>query len=109
MLIFVYGTLEGNSILRGEKVGKARTVEKYYNGENMFYPFLIHPENETENLEQLSLEYINGNVYEVLPHDIRVIDEYEGHPTFFRREEIEVYLSDRVQKVQCYFLINEKE
>jgi len=97
--VFVYGTLRkgrGNySILeRSTFVGNAVTAIKYA----MYVsgiPYVTELEHETN---------IVGEVYEVDEFTLNRLDRLEGHPHFYERRKIEVFLEDgRKIKAFLYF------
>ena len=88
-LVFVYGTLKrgfsNNRYLAGSKfLGTARTKEKfalYSDG----LPFLIMTESISE---------IHGELYQVDDLTLQILDDLEGHPDWYRREQGEICLDD---------------
>ena len=51
------------------------------------------------NIEPDPNGHVWGVVWEVTPEDLAALDTYVGHPTFYRREEVDVYVGDL--GVQC--------
>ena len=97
--VFVYGTLRkgrGNYGLleRSIFVGSAVTVRKYA----MYVsgiPYVTELERETT---------IVGEVYEVDEFTLDRLDQLEGHPDFYERRKIKVFLEDgRKIKAFLYF------
>ena len=102
-LVFVYGTLKrgfsNNRYLAGSKfLGTARTKEKfalYSDG----LPFLIMTESISE---------IHGELYQVDDLTLQILDDLEGHPDWYRREQVEICLDDgnhSVMKAWVYFTL----
>lgn len=106
MKLFVYGSLKNRKILKGELLGAARTVEMYHRGQTSFFPFVVHPENKNSTINS-DKEFIQGSVYDIKDDSIKIIDDYEGHPLFFKREIIKVLLNDEIIEVYCYLYLNE--
>ena len=104
-LLFVYGTLKrgfwNHSFLEGEEfVGEAETKEKYA----MYVsgiPFVVKG-------EQVST--IKGELYRVSSETLRLIDRLEGHPNWYRRELVPVYVWEggRKKEVQAYLYFSLK-
>jgi gamma-glutamylaminecyclotransferase len=100
MLLFVYGTLRlgsGNhGLLAGSRpLGRARTVASYA----LFvdpYPHMV---------ETPAVSPVVGEVYEVLPATLAVLDRLEDHPNWYRRQPIAVALDDgsAVVQAEAYF------
>ena len=96
-LIFVYGTLKkgygNNSLLNNSKfIGEAITTEKYALYKSGI-PFVIKDEK---------ISQIHGEVYEVAPDTLKVLDDLEGHPDWYNREEIFVYLKENRKKIKAW-------
>ncbi|NUP09883.1 MAG: gamma-glutamylcyclotransferase [Polyangiaceae bacterium] len=83
MRLFVYGTL-----LRGEAnhaiVARARFIAEAHTAPM----FELLDLGEYPGLVAGGARSIAGEVYEIDPEDIAVVDEFEGHPDLFRREMI---------------------
>lgn len=85
-IIFVYGTLKNgfsnHSLLAdSEFLGEASTVDMY-----ALYAAGIPFVNKDEPIST-----IQGELYEVNSSTLERIDRLEGHPDYYRREEIEVF------------------
>jgi gamma-glutamylaminecyclotransferase len=88
-LVFVYGTLKqgfsNNRYLSGSKcLGAGRTREKY----GMYssgIPFVVMTEPISE---------IYGELYQVDDFTLETLDDLEGHPDWYRREQVEICLDD---------------
>ena len=102
-LVFVYGTLKkGFSnhrlLASSELLGRARTVEAYA----MYstgVPIVIKDE---------SVSPITGELYRVGEATLVYLDSLEGHPDWYRREEVDVLLEaedeePRMEKAWIYF------
>lgn len=89
--IFTYGTLKKGFSNHGliehlEFIGEALTCEKYqmYPCTNYAFPFLLKSEKNI---------FIKGEVYKLNSiEDLNYLDELEGYPTLYLREEIDVIL-----------------
>lgn len=103
-LIFVYGTLRqgcGNHYLldSSQFLGRAKTKCKcalYARG----IPFLCR--NET-------ISQVVGEVYLVDDVTLNRLDQLEGHPTWYKREQAEVVLNDGRQVVAWIYFCAEPE
>ena len=95
--VFVYGSLKRNFFnhnryLKGSKfLGEYVTPPKYTMVDMGYYPGVIR-EGHTP---------IKGEVYEVGEDIIERLDELEGHPNFYEREEIK---AGKYGVVWMYFL-----
>lgn len=105
--VFVYGTLKtsqpNNYVLQtchgvAQFIGKGITKSLYplvvacrYN-----IPFLLPFEGKGKN--------INGEVYSVDDKMLNILDDFEGHPTFYKRQQISVLLGDKCELCWCYIL-----
>ena len=104
MLLMVYGTLmngfHNNKLLEGQKfIEECETKEKYtmyVNGIPYVFPY-----KETSS--------IKGELWEVTGEEnIHQLDMLEGHPAWYRREEVEIKgLSGKIYKAWLYFLPDE--
>mgnify|MGYP003118892828 FL=1 len=94
--VFVYGTLKKGFhnhplIERGEYMGDAYTCEEY----SMLIctmtgiPFVVKEENYP----------IVGEVYSVDKKTFNDLDRLEGHPTFYRRELIDIFIPDGIERI----------
>ncbi|EFO22354.2 hypothetical protein LOAG_06127 [Loa loa] len=93
-LVFVYGTLkrgEPNASIMADLitgmhrfVGTGKTINTY--------PLIIASEyNIPFCLDKPGIgNRINGELYEIDEQKLEVLDEFEGHPTFYRRQSQEV-------------------
>lgn len=100
--IFVYGTLmtgfENNHLLsNSELLGKAITADKYKMTAR-FIPYLTKKDGDT---------HIFGEVYEVDEQTLRSIDNLEGHPNWYKREQIPIMLKGSTILAWCY--LNEEK
>ena len=83
--LFVYGTLmkgfSNHHLLEGsEFAGAAKTLEKYSLYESGI-PFVFKGE---------AVSHIYGELYRVDELTLKIVDRLEGHPEWYRREEVEV-------------------
>lgn len=98
-LVFVYGTLKqglwNHSYLNeAEFIDKAKTTNKYALYVDRI-PYVVKNE---------AVSYIFGEVYKVDDQIFSHLDQLEGHPDFYTREEIEVKLqSGKVITAWIYF------
>ena len=100
-LLFIYGTLKqgfsNHRYLAGSKfLGTARTQEKYAMYSDGL-PFVIM----TEPVSQ-----IQGELYQVDDITLDLLDDIEGHPNWYRREQVEICLDDgnySITKAWVYF------
>lgn len=108
MYIFTYGTLKNgfcnNKLIENlEFIEKARTCEKFqmYPCINYAFPFVIKSEkNHT----------ILGEVYKLVSKkDLELLDELEGYPTLYIREETKVKLNNGKVIDAIIYLKNEEE
>ncbi len=87
--VFVYGTLcQGFSnhcyLATSKFLGKGRTKDKfalYVNG----IPFVVMRE---------PISQIHGEMYEVDDTTLQTLDSLEGHPSWYKRKEVEIILDD---------------
>jgi len=101
--VFVYGTLKrgfGNHhFLMGSRfIGTGHTVEKFAMHTEGGIPFVV--ENEP-------VSYIYGELYSVDNSVLDNLDRLEGHPTWYRRQEIEIHLdggTNPTVKAWMYFI-----
>jgi gamma-glutamylaminecyclotransferase len=100
-LVFVYGTLKqgfsNDRYLSGSKfLGTGWTVNKYAMYSDGL-PFVIM----TEPVSQ-----IQGELYQVDDITLDLLDDIEGHPNWYRREQVEICLDDgnySITKAWVYF------
>lgn len=87
--VFVYGSLKKgfglSSVLRSATGGEeATTVEQFSMVSLGAFPAVVKSD--------VALTHISGEVYEVDDNTLRVLDEIEGNPDFYCREEVETSL-----------------
>lgn len=95
--VFVYGTLRkgfGNHfLLKNSKfIGEAITKEKY----SLYasgIPYVV----------KVPKTHIKGEVYKVDSETLKSLDQLEGHPNFYKREEIDVLVNNSPIKAWIYF------
>ncbi len=100
-LVFVYGTLQRNFsnhryLAESKFLGTARTQEKYALYSDGL-PFLVLNEPVSQ---------IQGELYEVDDITLDLLDDIEGHPDWYRREQVEICLDDgsnSIMKAWVYF------
>ena len=98
-LLFTYGTLKkgyfNNRLLSGaEFLGTGKTVEKYAMYESGI-PFVIKGE---------VVSHIYGELYRIDTQTLKIIDRLEGHPDWYRREEVGVVTEEgEVVSAWLYF------
>jgi len=89
--VFVYGTLKkhhhNHSLLQHSKyLGAGQTVEKY-SLYSSGIPFVTkHPQTSV----------IHGELYSVNDHTLARLDRLEGHPDWYKREEVEILVDNRM-------------
>lgn len=100
MKFFVYGTLKrgfgNNRLLDGAKyIGKAITPPEYTMVSLGGFPGVIHSGQTV----------VSGEIWEVDdPMQTLRVDRLEGHPNFYRREEVPVQTADGVENAWIYLL-----
>lgn len=102
-VLFVYGTLKqdhsNNRLLKGaEFLGTAKTLEKYSLYESGI-PYVIKGE---------TVSHIYGELYRVDELTLKIIDSLEGHPRWYRREEVEVLTGDCITVTAWLYFYPEK-
>jgi len=112
-LVAVYGSLlEGLGNHRvlarwgAELVGSGQTVERLEMADFGSYPGLRRqtPRHDDALAAQIAVE-----VYAVTTGGLHALDALEGHPTFYRRQPIDVRLSDgTVIAPACYLITNDR-
>uniref|UniRef100_A0A0B6YAY5 Gamma-glutamylcyclotransferase family protein n=1 Tax=Arion vulgaris TaxID=1028688 RepID=A0A0B6YAY5_9EUPU len=93
-MVFLYGTLKSGQpnfrVLSDPKTGAAKllgnglTVKRYpmVITPQYLFPFLLPVEGKGEHIE--------GEVYEVNEVKLKRLDEFEGHPDFYVREQVPI-------------------
>jgi gamma-glutamylcyclotransferase (GGCT)/AIG2-like uncharacterized protein YtfP len=94
MRLFVYGTLmngqESRHVLGDAGfIGDAHTIPAFTLLDLGSYPAMVHGGNVS----------VRGETYEIDPISLAKVDDFEGHPTLFRRSSI--WLQDG-SEVQAY-------
>ncbi len=102
-LVFVYGTLKKGYInhrllVSSELLGRGRTVKEYAMY-SMGVPIVVKDEQVSP---------IIGELYKVDETTLVYLDSLEGHPDWYRREEVDVLLDtdgdrQRIEKAWLYF------
>jgi gamma-glutamylaminecyclotransferase len=95
--LFVYGTLRkgeptSKTFLNNSKyLGKAYTLDKY----------LMTIEDKIPYLLEIPYTYITGDLYEIDLQTLRDIDKLEGHPTFYIRKIINIFIENSQEAIQA--------
>jgi gamma-glutamylaminecyclotransferase len=94
--VFVYGTLmlgeRNHKLLAGSaSLGKAFTEEG----------FTLHDLGDCPGMARGGLSRVSGEVYEVTPETLSVLDELEGHPDWYERTSIRL---DDGRHVEAYLM-----
>ena len=107
-LVFVYGTLKkGFSnhrlLASSELLGKARTVKKY----------AMYSTGVPIVVKEEAVSAIFGELYRVDEVTLTYLDSLEGHPDWYRREEVEVLVEDKgggqhLEKAWIYFNLDKR-
>jgi len=101
--LFVYGTLrtgcQRSDILStavdqglAEYKYMAQTTKDYDLLDFGSFPGLIYGSN-----------YVGGEVYSISPEVVKLMDEYEDHPTIFVRQKVTLFGNNTEEKAQTYF------
>ena len=101
--LFTYGTLKNgfsnHHLLDGaEYIGAAKTLEKYSLFESGI-PYVFKGE---------VVSHIFGEVYRVDNPTLKIIDRLEGHPEWYRREEVGVFAENGVTVTAWLYFYPEK-
>lgn len=96
--IFSYGTLRNSKFVRDREVVEA-TLEGPYAFKEEGFP-LLHENARTNKL-------IKGLFFLVTEDEINEIDDYEGMPHLFKRQEKEIVLADGTKELAWVYLLNE--
>ena len=110
MKVFVYGTLRkelGNHYLLQDSVflGNAITNETYVMLESSLgrsIPYVVKPNKITKDITT----FVQGEVYEVDDLTLAHLDRLEGHPGWYKREYVDVFISgdDKPIKAMMYMM-----
>lgn len=90
--VFVYGTLKAGEsnhshhLTGATFVGKAVTKQAYAMHDNGGFPVVFNTGDKP----------VSGEVYEIGATHLAGLDRLEGHPRFFRREEVEVKVDEPI-------------
>ena len=101
--LFTYGTLKrgfsnGHLLDGAEFLGPGMTLEKY----SLYVsgiPYVFKGE---------SVSHIYGELYKVDKLTLKIIDRLEGHPVWYRREEVEVITEKEVNVTAWLYFHPEK-
>ena len=101
--IFVYGTLrkhKSNNVLleKSKYLGDYRTIDKFIMTSNGYIPFVS---------DAVKYSHIKGEIYSVSPSVLKVIDNLEGHPHWYRRKKIKVTNNNGKSFVNVFIYIND--
>ncbi len=103
MRIFVYGSLKKDKKLHGylknsKFLGNALTCHKYpmILSKSGWYPYLF----EKKGIGK----YVKGEVYDVSPNILKVLDRVEEAPYYYYRKKISVCLNGKTTKAWVYFV-----
>jgi len=96
--IFSYGTLQKSKFTKGKEIKKATLYGSY---EIMDSPSPLLVELNKGNFA------IKGILFEVTQDEIDEIDDYEGLPHLFKREEKEIVLDDGNKEKAWVYLLNQ--
>lgn len=101
--VFVYGTLKqghgNNRLLRTAAfVGRGETVKPFQMRSTGGFPVVF----DTNDGERAS---IAGEVYEVHDEHMHHMDQLEGHPDWYRRQEVVVDVSDTGIQQTCWMYV----
>lgn len=102
-LLFTYGTLQkgfsNHYLIKGaEYLGSGKTLEKYSLYESGI-PYVFKGEEVSQ---------IHGELYRVDNHTLKIIDRLEGHPDWYRREEVAVLTENGVTVTAWLYFYPEK-
>jgi gamma-glutamylcyclotransferase (GGCT)/AIG2-like uncharacterized protein YtfP len=107
-LVFVYGTLKkgfsNHRLLSGaEFLGPAQTVQK----------FAMYTTGTPIVLKEEAVSPIFGELYRVDEKILAALDSLEGHPDWYRREEVEVLVDEgerekRLETAWLYFSLDKR-
>lgn len=110
MKVFVYGTLRkelGNHYFLQDSVflGNAITDRSYVMLESSLgrsIPYVVKPNKLTKDLTT----FVHGEVYEVDNLTLANLDRLEGHPGWYKREYVDVFISGDTKptKAMIYFM-----
>jgi len=103
MKLFVYGTLrKGLSnhhfISESECIGAGKTVEKF----SLYLSQIGLP----MVAKAPQLYQIHGEIYEVSDAKLAQLDLLEGHPNWYKREQIDVEIDGKIHTCWMYFIVN---
>lgn len=97
-VLFVYGTLKrghaAHDLLAGQRfLGPAVTAPRYRLVDLGPYPGLVH--------DEVSGLAVSGELWEVTDEQLNELDVFEGCPTLYRRDAVEIIGAGR--PVEAYF------
>lgn len=101
-LVFVYGTLKKGyhndfHLYDCCYYGKGTTAKKYVMLKCCGLPFVV-------NVKCFDSTLIKGEVYLIDDFTLNELDYLEGHPNFYKRQKIKVYVKGIQLECWCYFL-----
>lgn len=91
--VFVYGTLKkgyaANMYLEdGVFVGQGTTIDTFKMADNSVYPMIVPSTND------LVSGHVVGEVYKVDDDIFNMLDDYEGYPSLYDRDQYSIELFD---------------
>lgn len=103
--VFVYGTLKKgkyfhNSYLRDSKFLGESHISKYYSLYVHKYPILV---------KQKSDHRVKGELYKVTPEVLTKLDYLEGHPSYYERKKVKVFINNEKDEIEAWAYIFPKE
>ena len=99
-LVFVYGTfMQGgghHSIISEQLCLGAATTKYHYTMSARFHPFV-------SDIKGVQSSKIHGELYLVNEQVLKAIDKIEGHPNYYKRKQIYVFINGDPYRAWMYF------